>query len=337
MANTDSNQLHSHFQLYPWQQEQFNFIRNLYKSNKLSKVILMHGTKGIGKNSFALTIANLIASNNLNINIVGNNDDKINTKISIEDIRSLIDKSSYSIDNNRVFILNNIDLLNTSSANALLKTLETDISKQVSTGSNYYILTADHIQQVLPTIVSRSYKVNLNISANSNIILDYLSKHGLSDYKSQEILLELANNGPLLALEFLHNDYLNKIKQVEELINDLTSIKNNLIDIYNNFINNFFAKSEKLTKQKNTTQNSEKKLDNKDKNKDKMESLKEFVFIINYIITKSYISNGKVNKININYKNFFYIINKYNNLVLNNITIDHNNAVFKILYSIYQD
>ena len=131
--------------------EKFESLINLYSKNKLPNKILFSGDKGIGKCTLAYHMVNYILSlseenpydtKNLQINsenksfklvqnksspnfiLIDVSADKKN--IDIDQIRNLIlslNKSSFN-DKPRIVLIDNIELLNLNSVNALLKILE---------------------------------------------------------------------------------------------------------------------------------------------------------------------------------------------------------------------
>ena len=136
--------------LYGLKKELNQFV-NLFKNSKLPNKILLSGEKGIGKCTLAYHLINFILSNNqkfpynldsLSINsentsykLIQNNsntnfylididDEKKN--IDISQIRKLIDALNKSSFNSkpRFVLIDNIEYLNISSINALLKILE---------------------------------------------------------------------------------------------------------------------------------------------------------------------------------------------------------------------
>ena len=131
--------------------EQFESLINLYSENKLPNKILFSGEKGIGKCTLAYHIVNYILSlseenpydiKNLQINTENKSFKLVQNKsnpnfilidvsadkknIDIDQIRNLIlslNKSSFN-DKPRIVLIDNIELLNINSVNALLKILE---------------------------------------------------------------------------------------------------------------------------------------------------------------------------------------------------------------------
>lgn len=185
--------------------DEFDLLNNLFNANKFPRSLLLNGRKGIGKSTLILHfINNLFAKNyydlkNKEINIESSIFKKINShvfqnliflssenikKIKIEDIRELrniIQKSSL---NNmpRFIILDDIELINTNSINALLKTLEEP------SGNNHFILINNNQNDLIKTVTSRCLQMNIFLKKDERIkIIDYLIKKNNLSFKSEVI------------------------------------------------------------------------------------------------------------------------------------------------------
>ncbi len=214
--------------------EIFNQLYKLYKNNKLPNKILLSGEKGIGKSTLAYHLINFVLSenedhsydyenniinsdnksyqliknkSNPNFHLIDVQSDKKN--IDINQIRELIinlNKSSFN-KKKRFVLIDNIELLNLNSINALLKILE-------EPNENINFILINNNKRVLSTLKSRclNFKVfltkdqsiriiNLLINDDINTIIndklfDYYSTPGKL-FKlikiSQEYNLDLAN------------------------------------------------------------------------------------------------------------------------------------------------
>ncbi|MAW01271.1 MAG: hypothetical protein CMI81_00045 [Candidatus Pelagibacter sp.] len=135
----------------------FNKFKELYKCNKLPNCIMIE-TNNLDE-IFELTkklISNLLNTKKnyeSKLTFINNSYDLFvldeNINISIDDIRRLKKFSNYmSLNKDKFVIINNADLLNDYSSNALLKTLEESVNC-------YFFLIADINNSVLDTIKSR--------------------------------------------------------------------------------------------------------------------------------------------------------------------------------------
>jgi DNA polymerase-3 subunit delta' len=174
--------------LYNHNFELTNFI-GLYKSQKLPNKILLSGEKGIGKSTLAYHIINCVLSideshsydlknfrinpenksfklilnkSNPNFILVDIEEDK--KSIDINQIRNLIlslNKSSFN-KKPRFVLIDNIELLNVNSVNALLKILE-------EPNNNIYFILINNNKKILPTLKSRCLNFNVHFTFNQSI------------------------------------------------------------------------------------------------------------------------------------------------------------------------
>ena len=172
----------------------FKEFTNLYDLNKFPNKILFSGQKGLGKATFSYHLINFILSkdeefsyefknfsiNNQNrsfkliqnkthpnFNLIDVMPEKMN--IDINQIRQLLSKFNKSSFNSkpRFILIDNIELLNISSANALLKFLEEP------SANTYFILIHNH-KNIPNTLRSRCLEFKIFFSNNE--ILDISSK-----------------------------------------------------------------------------------------------------------------------------------------------------------------
>ncbi len=161
--------------------EYFISFVNLYKNKKLPKIILLSGDKGIGKFTLSFHLVNYILSSNSkfpynyeklminndspfykkillniqeNFNYIGNNYSK---KIGIEDIRSIKKKFNNTPLNSlpRFTILDDVELLNINTANALLKFIENPST------FDFFILINNKKSKIIETLKSRSLETKI--------------------------------------------------------------------------------------------------------------------------------------------------------------------------------
>ena len=179
-------------------EKDFHFLSSLYSTQKLPKILMLSGQRGVGKstliNHFIFSIFDEENYNKdlfyfsktspfykkfktdvfQNIIYLKGADFK---SIKIENIRNLKKQilQSSILDKNRFIILDDIELFNVNALNALLKIIE-EPSK-----NNYFILINNQTKPLIETIKSRSleYKITLNEINRIKIINKLLELHNI--------------------------------------------------------------------------------------------------------------------------------------------------------------
>ena len=173
----------------------FDFLRNLYLKKKLPRVLMLSGNKGTGKstliNHFIYSIfdfekydlerLSLTENSSLykqykenifsNIIYINGSDFK---SVKVEDIRNLRTRifQSTILDKDRFIILDDVEVFNHNSLNALLKIIEEPSKK------NYFFLINNKSKMLLETIKSRSIELKIILSENQRLeIIDKLINH----------------------------------------------------------------------------------------------------------------------------------------------------------------
>ena len=260
---------------------QFTNLTDLYTNKKLPNKILLSGAKGIGKSTLAYHIVNFILSydedfsyndkkfkinpdnksfkliinkSNPNFILVDINEDKKN--IDINQIRNLIltlNKSSFNT-KPRLVLIDNIELLNINSINALLKILE-------EPNDNINFILINNNKKILPTLKSRclNFKIQLTTSQSFDVTnkilntncMNFLNDELINNYSTPgEILnlLDFANKNNVDLKEIKLKEFIKKII-VEKKYKKDSSVKQllyTLIEIY--FRKNISINNTKLIK-----------------------------------------------------------------------------------------
>lgn len=222
--------------------KQANIVRllnNSYKKNRLVHVYLFSGEKGTPKKELAEYLAmlllctkddkpcfkckeckNVINHSNPNVFYIENN----NQMIKKEQIESL--KHEFLMtpltNQKRIFIIENVERTNPTSANMLLKFLEE------LDGDNYGVLTTDNIASVLPTIRSRSEIVTFNPISKKEIIVE-LIKRGATKEKAS--VISFLTNGIEQSILLLNDEKLDSLIELSKKIglNTITKERNILL------------------------------------------------------------------------------------------------------------
>jgi len=220
-----------------------NFIE-LYKNNKLPNKILLSGEKGIGKSTLAYHLINHILSfdeeysydaknfkinpdnksfklvlNKSNPNFISIDVDDDKKSIDINQIRNLIltlNKSSFNT-KPRFVLIDNIELLNINSVNALLKIIE-------EPNENIYFMLINNNKKILPTLKSRclNYKINLTFNQSFDItnkildqnVLNLINDQMINYYSTPGSILNLLDFANKNNVDLKDTDLKDLIKQI---------------------------------------------------------------------------------------------------------------------------
>jgi len=222
-------------------EKDFKFLSKLYSIKKLPKVLMLSGLKGCGKstliNHFLFSIfdeANYdkdefkildssLLLNQLKKNIFQNiiflqgADFK---SIKVDDIRNLKSKilQSSIINKERFIILDDVELFNTNSLNALLKIIEEPSEK------NYFILINNKTKSLIDTIKSRCIELKIILDENKRV--EIITK--LVNFYNLETILD-PNQSKLTPGNFLKFNYIcheNKISLNNEFLDNLSLLLN---------------------------------------------------------------------------------------------------------------
>jgi len=180
----------------------FDMFMKLYEKKNLPNTNLLSGPKGIGKSTFIYHFANYllsekednkysfknytIDSSNLSFNLIKNNThpnfyllDNVSSdgSIKIEQTRNLLkflNKTSY-YKKLKIVLIDNAELLNSNSSNALLKALE-----EPSINTHFFIINNEP-SEIIDTIKSRciNFKFHFNLNEKKNIFKKIINKFNI--------------------------------------------------------------------------------------------------------------------------------------------------------------
>ena len=252
-------------------EKDFNFLSNIFSTKKLPKVLMLSGLKGSGKstliNHFLFSVfdaanydkenfkisdsSKLLKELNNNIfqNIIYLQASNFNS-IKIEDIRNLKSKilQSSIINKERFIILDDVELFNINSLNALLKIIEEP------SGKNYFILINNKTKPLVYTIKSRCLEMKVILDESKRI--EIITKL-VNFYKLKTILDP--NKSKLTPGNFLKFNYIcyeNKILFNNDFLYNLSLLlslyKKNKDTVFKNlvfYLTDFFFKE---LREKNT-------------------------------------------------------------------------------------
>ena len=273
----------SQLTLYGHHFEFCNFI-DLYKDKKLPNKILLSGEKGIGKSTLAYHLINYILSideenaydvknftispenksfklilNKSNPNFISIDIEDDKKSIDINQIRNLIlnlNKSSFNT-KPRLVLIDNIELLNINSVNALLKIVE-------EPNDNIYFILINNNKKILPTLKSRCLNYNIHLKFEesfdiSNKILgknvkELIHEQMINNYSTPGSILNLlnfANTNGVDLTQINLKDFIKMIINEKKYKKDyfIKHLLYSLIELY--FRQNVSLKNIKLLKMQN--------------------------------------------------------------------------------------
>ena len=225
----------------------FDSLKNLYLNNKLPNKFIFSGEKGIGKCTLAYHLVNYILSSNeiysydsdnyqinsenksfkliqnksnINFNLIDVELGKKN--IDINQIRELItnlNKSSFNL-KPRFILIDNIELLNLNSINALLKVIE-------EPNDNIYFILINNNKRILPTLKSRCINFKITLTKDKTIqVINKIIKDDIYNLFNRDLINYYITPGQLLKIIKLSKDYEIDIKN--------SSLKNLMLLILKN-------------------------------------------------------------------------------------------------------
>ena len=248
--------------------EIFDTLKNLYLNKKFPNKIILSGEKGIGKCTLAYHVINYILSlnedhnydtkdykinsenksfkliknkSNPNFNLIDVEDGKKNIDINqIRDLISNLNKSSFN-ESPRFVLIDNINLLNLNSVNALLKVIE-----EPNDNINFILINSN--KRVLATLKSRC--INFKISLSQNQVIEIANKiidQDIYDLINKELINYYTTPGQLLRVLKISEEFEIDVKNLS-LENFLSLIIKNklykkdkkLIELTYSFIEIYF-------------------------------------------------------------------------------------------------
>ena len=234
-------------------------FEKLYLNKRLPKVILLSGDKGIGKSTLAFHFINYILSLNSKIpydkdNFLINSNNEIYKRIainveqnfnflkcekpntvSIDDIRQLKIKLSKTplVNSSRFTIIDDIELINSNSANALLKLIEEP------SDYDYFFLINNKCNDVIETLISRSLEFKIFLSSGQKkLIFDYLKLHFQIEDNFTHNYIQYTSPGNLIKFDPIINELeITSLNEFDKVASEIIKIFNkNKNNIYINFL-----------------------------------------------------------------------------------------------------
>lgn len=231
----------------PWLNQQSQWWLELMASQNIPHAILLKGDKGLGKSEFAWFMAESLLCqekqadkrpcgncSSCHLFASGNHTDFFSVKaekniIKIDQIRKMSESVTLSSAQGsyQVVLIHEIEKLNSSSANALLKTLEEPSAQTL------IILTCNEYDNVLPTIKSRCIKLDFftpETAVAKKWLEDELNASEQVSEQDVDLALFYASGSPLLAEKILSESL---VGEIALMVEDMNQIKRNQTSVVN--------------------------------------------------------------------------------------------------------
>lgn len=204
--------------VYPWHKQDWQHLCAYITQDRIPQALLLAGSEGLAKHALALRYTQSLLCTEKNsteaclqcescqLFLAGTHPDFITLQpeeegkaIGIDAVRALIKKLSLKpqYSGYRVVLIQPADKMNMNSANAFLKCLEEPPERTV------FLLLTEAMQTLPATILSRCQKMSLAVPKTAEV-LPWLKEQGVNE--QAELLLNLAQGSPLLAVEYAKNN-----------------------------------------------------------------------------------------------------------------------------------
>ncbi len=254
-------------------------LKDLYDKNLLPNKIIFSGNKGIGKTTLAYHLTNYVFSlnennkynfkdnkiieNNNSYNLIIKNShpnfflissDENKNNIQISKVREMINFTNKSSFNNeaKIVLIDNIEFLNVSSVNALLKIIEEP------NDNLYFFLIHSSKSKILDTLNSRCIKFNIFLDENSKkeIYSNLLDKNFFNNLNEDFKNIYNTPGEMILLSDFFFRNEIESNVSINDLLQVIITKKLFKKDLYvkNNvkfFIELYFIKNILFSKSKN--------------------------------------------------------------------------------------
>jgi DNA polymerase-3 subunit delta' len=214
---------------YPWLADHWSFFLRRFQQRRLAHAMMLEGPAGCAKNALARAmVASLLCTESetqacgqcrsCKLLKGGAHPDYFEIQpqeegkaIKVDQVRALIASLDLtaSISHRKVAYIHPADAMNTSSANALLKSLEEPH------GDTVLILVSDNPGSLPVTIRSRCQSIAVS-QPDNKVVLDWLKQNSSSSNDDLTAAMQAAGQSPLRALQYLDSSELEAFAQVRE-------------------------------------------------------------------------------------------------------------------------
>ena len=223
--------------IYPWLEAAWQGLADRLAADRMPHALLIHGPAGLGKRELAQTLARAalceqrderqqpcgrcpgctLAAAGSHPDLHGFGLEEDSRQIRIHQVRELSRKAALTSSRGRyqVFVVDPADRMNTSAANALLKTLEEPRA------GTLIILVAESRHRLPVTIRSRCQAVTVDCPRSESAMVFLESRHSGGDSLTLERALRAARGAPLAALALLEEG---QVDQYQATLDELSAV-----------------------------------------------------------------------------------------------------------------
>lgn len=222
--------------IYPWLDDQWSFFIRRLNADRLAHALIIVGPSGCGKKALASAMAARLLCSESEVQACGEcrsckllegeahpdyfrlHPEEDSAVIKVDQVRAMIGKLDLttSISSRKVALIEPADVMNGSSANALLKSLEEPF------GDTVLILVTDNPGSLPATIRSRCQAISVG-QPERQVALDWLKDSSGSSATEASEALQAAGGSPLRAAYYLSSPELDAYKQVRDGLSALLS------------------------------------------------------------------------------------------------------------------
>lgn len=240
--------------MFSWLRDSWLSLLRIFSGDREPHSILLYGKDGLGKKEIARELAkfylcfnkcgsgycgscpscqNFSRNTHGDFIVIGSEN---GSKIGIDEIREMIDTVSMTakMGHGKVVIIENAELLTVSAANSMLKILEEPFPDLL------FILTADSLLKLIPTILSRCVKFKIN-DPDFNMAVSWMRDQVTDKSVDLKHLFLLNNYSPVDTVRFVNANQHHHINRLIKAVADFVYSRSNpaaVIDILKDITKN---------------------------------------------------------------------------------------------------
>ncbi|MBQ4835898.1 MULTISPECIES: DNA polymerase III subunit delta' [Pseudoalteromonas] len=221
--------------MYPWLEPVQHRMQENFARSRFHHAQLLHGLEGVGKRELSRVLSEglLCVNSTETLSSCGgckscmlikaqNHPDLLylsadSSSIGVDEIRTLNEFVFHSAQQggNKVVVIEQIEKMTESAANALLKTLEEPAAKR------YILMTCNDVSKVKATVLSRCNQVQVAIT-DKRVSQHWLAEQGISS--SAYPWVDIFSEQPLLLSKWAQQEVISEVDYLWKVSHDIASI-----------------------------------------------------------------------------------------------------------------